>query len=229
MKLTRGESIKLGKAVAAYNREVTKAEKISEYLAPSKVTAKELKEYINTSKQLDKVISNLKSFETSKIIDNDKVQTNLWKVTSQPLARVLAEKTLTIKTKFFEDENANASQELKRIKELNLLHGYERKRKSKRIMQLANPNYIMSLAKQYKDNYLEAMKNFEGLKGYKEWEDFVKSLKPEEFYKYIQNRVTDGSASINSLDIFTIPYRNPEQKDMNNILEDWGLLGNEAA
>lgn len=220
IKWNRGDYTKLGKAVRSFNKEVIKAEAIENSVAPEIINYSELKSKINTRQELNKAINTLKRYSADNMYKN--VNIPKFNITSPAVAQIQAEKKLEKMIIKSEADNVELLQhELERIKNLNKLQGYERKRKEERIKQLADIKYEYKKAYTYRQNYINTIRNaYKNMNGYSSLYKKLNSIKnPIEFYNYIK----ENSVSINDMDIYFQSNQNVTQEHFNSLLESWGL------
>lgn len=219
---TKSDYIKLGKAVSNFNKNVNKAEQIDYSIAPEIVEYSEIKSKINTRAELRKAINSLKRYDAENLYKNQIADIPKWNNTSLAVAQVQAEKKLQKEIIKGDIDNKEALKiELDRIRNLQKLEGYERKRKEQRIMQLADVKYDLRRAQTYRTNYIETIRNvYKGMDGYKELMKKLREIKnPLEFYNTIKN----NAVSINDIDIYYQSNQRITQEHLNNLLESWGI------
>lgn len=219
---TKSDYIKLGKAVSSFNKNVRKAEQIDYTVAPEIVEYTELKTKINTRAELKKAINSLKRYDAENLYKNEIVDIPKWNITSVSVAQIQAEKKIQKEIIKGDVDNKEALKiELDRIRNLQKLQGYERKRKEQRIMQVADVRYELRRAQTFRSNYIETIRNvYKGMEGYKELMKKLRDIKnPLEFYNTIKN----NAVSVNDIDIYYQSNQRVTQEHLNNLLESWGV------
>lgn len=194
-KLSRGDYISLGKAVAKFNRTINelKTEENKTYL-PEKLEYKDVKKNIVVKRDLDRYIKNLRNFskETSDIYlteAGEKITTWERDVLKQESNIALRRMNKQLKTvsKYDKETIETLKANIKNIKSLEKQNKEEFKRTVQRLHKIGISGYQMKKAIQYKENYLKAL---EELKNYKNYNKFMKVLNryknPISFYNFIQ-------------------------------------------
>lgn len=211
IRYTRGDRIKLGQAVARFNRIARSVgiEKRYEYNA--------LKNDIETRDELNRQIDKLKritpqnasKWEESELAREIKLATR----------RLKKELKNTPKGSYLVNSRYGMIRgELENIKGLNALPPSVKKKKIARIEELARKDYDMVVARNYRNWYLKTLDDFfSGCTGFKELKTKINKIRnPLAFYNTIRSH-------INESDIYYIRYSTHTQALFNKILEAWGL------
>lgn len=211
IRYTRGDKIKLGQAVARFNRIAKGAgiEKRYDY--------KTLKNDIETRNELNRQMDKLKritpqnasKWEESELAREIKLATR----------RLKRELKNTPKGSYLVNSRYGMIRgELENIKGLNALPPSVKKKKIARIEELARKDYDMVVARNYRDWYLKTLDDFfSGCTGFKELKTKINKIRnPRAFYNTIRSHTNES-------DIYYIRYSTHTQALFNKILEAWGL------
>lgn len=210
-KLTRGDYIRLGKAVAQFNR--TRNELINmqnrQYM-PDEIDYKEVRDLHVTKTELDKYIKNLKNFSEENMEEViylsgetlTKWESDILEEEKQIALRRLRGKLGSL-GKTHKKERERIESTIKTIKNFEKQVEGDFKDTKERIHRLGARDYNLRRAMQYRKNY---MKSLESLSNFKNYDKLIKRLEkindPLYFYKLIQK-----SNFLNELFVF---YKEPD-------------------
>lgn len=195
-KLTRGDYISLGKAVAKFNRTIRELEKegTRDYL-PETLVYTDVKNMHVTKSELDKYIKNLRNFSeenaTEVIYESGQSRTK-WESDLLEEERQIALRRMRAKLGRVNKYDKKAREQLEfTIKNLTSLEkisdNYDFKDTVRRIHRIGVRDYDMRRAIQFRENYYKAL---EQVSNYKHYEEFKKRLdrftNPLNFFKFIQ-------------------------------------------
>ena len=202
----RSDYAKLRSAVTQFNKKVNELEKLvdeSDFL-PEEKSYQELKEHIVSRRELNRVIKSLKDFnkETGvKIITPGGQELTKWEMTQLNRAQrralnnlakeegqiVLGRQSIGMGDERLQEIEATR----KSINKLGSVKGSDFKRIASRIESVGRTDYKLARDKQFRDNFMKAMKE---LKNYDNYDVFVKELSkiknPTKFYEYINQNST---------------------------------------
>ena len=211
IRYTRGDAIRLGQAVARFNR-IAKGvglEKRYEY--------KTLKNDIETRSELNRQIAKLRRITPENA--GKWAETELNREIKLATSRLKRQLKNTPKGSFMVNNNyAMITGEIENIKKLNELPPSVKKKKIERIEELARKDYDMVVARNYRDWYLKSLDDYyTGCTGFKELKAKIRKIRnPQTFYNMIKSHE-------NEADIYYIRYSTHTQSLFNKILEAWGL------
>lgn len=195
IKLSRGDYISLGKAVAKFNRTINelKTEENKSYF-PEEFKYKDLKEKIVSKTELDRYIKNLRNFkkENSEIyLTESGEKLTIWERNVLEQERKIAIRRMSNKLKKVSEYDKETRITLKsnilNLKNLEKLTKENFKDTVKRIHNIGTKDYDLRKAEQYRENYykaLESISNYENYKKFKKRLDRFKN--PINFYNFIQ-------------------------------------------
>lgn len=199
----RGDYIKLGKAVADFNRKIKEVQTVENSLylpMPEKYST--LRDNIATRKEFNRVINMLKSFSqegAEEIIENDfgdKITKWQYDIAKRGINKGIKELTYELnnfqKTKkekpYKSQDERKVEEQLNNLKSFNTKKGYDFRRMIRRGFKFAETDREMKLAIQYRENYQKALDEISGFKNYEKFKDLLDNIKnPIEFFNFIQN------------------------------------------
>ena len=232
----QGDYIKLGKAVAQFNRKRNELinEENSLYL-PEEINYKEAKENITTRRELNRIIKNLKDFqkegaETLYTTDAGEKITN-WernvvrnevRSINRGINKRISELNEPISSGYSRAQMG--SLELRQLTDtknyLNTFEkqeGYRFKNLVNRIHKWGKADFGFKRAITYRLNYIETMKKYSELDNYDKLMEKLNSITdPDAFYKFV-------SATDNTKDLTMQSDQNLTQLQFNSFLEDLGI------
>lgn len=212
----KGDFIKLGKAVADFNKTISRLERENKNLyLPDKITYSDLKDKIVTRKGFNEAIKDLKSLndeasQKSVKIENgdevlkwyyDKVNRNAER-RERELINDLAQMNLAENKRqkpFRTDEEKQARAELKNLKNLWKPSKISNEGSIKKLTKgeiLSRPKALLKnndidsqirKEKRYYENYIEVMKKYKSLQNYNKLEDYFKKTNAHEFWLKVKD------------------------------------------
>lgn len=235
----RGDYIKLGQAVAHFNKvknEVVKLDNTIEKFLPDTQEYSTLKNQIKTRSELNRVINSLRSFskENSNLIELEGGQLiTQWEYGNLQSLRRQATKYLNkqiqglntvepgqqySRAQMGSQELRTLEAQLKNLEKLESKKGFNFKAIKWRIENLGSYDYSMRKAIVYKENYLKTMEKYSNLDNYELLIDKLKSFSnPISFYEFVKN---DELA----VDLTLQSEQTLKQEAFNAMLERLGIL-----
>lgn len=198
----RGDYIKLGKAVADFNRRIKEVQTVENTLylpMPEKYST--LRDNIATRKEFNRVINMLKSFSqegAEEIIENnfgDKITKWQYNLAKKGIDKGIEELTEQLKSfqktkkekPYKSDEEREVEDRLNNLKKFNTVKGYNFRRLVRRGLRLNEVDREMKLAIQYRENYETALDEISGFKNYDKFKKLLDNIRnPIEFFNFIQ-------------------------------------------
>ena len=232
----RGDYIKLGKAVADFNRKITKlqAEENKLYL-PNIIEYKEAKENILTRAELNRLVNSLRRFQRAGAEDlyTTEAGEELTKWERRELgiqariAQNALKKELKILNTPLESGFSKAQMGSERVKEIKRsierIQGFEGKRgydfrSLKRYIQnRGTSDYSMRKATTYRENYLNVLEKYSHLDNYdKLMNELDKHKNPLSFYEFMSKNELSQDLTYQSDQYYT-------QQAFNSFLQDLGI------
>lgn len=216
MRWKAGDFIKVEKAVADFNKKITKLEQRGVEGLPSKISTEDVQAQIFTKESFKQVLSNLRRFSQKDVKiamtttdSGEKIsewELNTLKkeadIRSAQLQKDLQRYTTPNEQGFTRLQMGNLSAltiqaNLKDVKNFQKLVGKEFSRVRKYIHRTGNESYTYRKAFVYRKNYMEVIKGFEKLDGYEELKKaFNEHSNPEEFYEWIEKTGDDNIIDI---------------------------------
>lgn len=211
IKWTKGDAIRLGRAIAEFNRAIKELEnEINKLYIPNTREYKQLKESIISRAELNRVIRSMKRFSSSEdsaalvTTESGEVLTRWEKkelsyARASALRRVNAElkKIETAEKPYRSDKQKDLEQEIQDLRDLFTFTGDKFDRKRNILLKKASYDYQYHRNLIYKTNYLNVIK-----RDYKEYDnyqiliDYMEKQDPSSFYL--------KSQSIGELDDLTL-------------------------
>lgn len=244
IKWKRSDYIKLGRAVADFNRKINKlnAEERKLYL-PETISYSEVKENINTRSELNRIIKSLKRFQRAGAEELYKTQAGeemtRWERKELSYQSATAQRRLKQELKTLELPNKQGisrvqmgsmrqkeiEAQIRSLKRIEEKTGYEFERLSRRIKMLGTSDYTLKKAYVFQENFMEQLEKLK--KNSPEFEkvyDYFNSIKnPISFFNETQKS--------DVLQDFFVWYQVPEnyasfstQEDLADyILKEYGV------
>lgn len=211
IRYTKGDKIKLGQAVARFNKiaKLAGIDKRYEY--------QRLRDDIETRGELNRQLAKLKRITPENADKWEERELNREiRLATRRLEREL--KNTPKGSYLVNSRYGMISGEIENIKSIKELPPAMKKKKIARIEQLARKDYDMIVARNYRDWYLKSLDEyFSGCSGFKELKSKLSKIRnPRAFYNAI-------SSHTNEADIYYIRYSTHTQALFNRILEAWGL------
>lgn len=235
IKWTKSDYIKLGKAIADFNKKISKLEN-KDYL-PQKLNYKEIKENLLTRQELNNFIKSTRRFlvegAENLYITKAGERTTQWE--RKELQYKTAIITRRINTRIKELNTVKQGQEYSRIQmgsiEFRELQAKQRKinsleqREGYRFLELKEQIHKQGRAdyeykKQYifKENYLEVLKRYSHFDNYNELINFINEnlSNPKKFYEYVSDIDIVGDLTLQSDQYYS-------QMMFNSFVQDFGV------
>lgn len=205
IKWKKGDYIRLGKAVAQFNKKINalQAEERRLYL-PELVNYKEKRDNITTRAELNRLINSLKRFKlegAEELYETEAgEQITKWERRELGLQSRIAQNRLQKELKQLNtpDESGYSrvqmgsirareiEAQLRNLKKIESRTGYDFNALRRRIFNVGTNDYEMRRAIQYRKNYFSMIKNYENFDNYDKLYKKLNSIKnPIEFYNYV--------------------------------------------
>ena len=201
----RGDYVKLGKAVASFNRKINQLDVDEAKYLPDLKDYKELKQNIKSRKELNRIVKSLRRFNiegAEALVELPSGQlVSKWEYREIKLSRNRALKRLEQEKINIEsgkkwvgmgDERLDQIEStINSIKNLENVPSYLFELKLDRIQKLGSYDYELKKAEQYRDNYLSALEEMSTYDNYEILRSKLESIEnPIQFYNYIQQSQT---------------------------------------
>ena len=226
---TKGDAIKLGKAIADFNKAVKALEnEINRLYLPEVREYKEVKESLLKRSELNKIIRSMQRFaryESSADLvtlpngeiltrwekkELDYARAGLLRRVNNELAKIeKAEKP------YRSDKQKELEAQKQELRELYTYTGDEFERKKNKLLKKASPSYELRKQIIYKENYIATIKRkYSNFANYDKLITYMERLSPKAFY--------EKSQSVPELDDLTlISDQTMAQKEFNKFVEEW--------
>lgn len=232
----QGDYIKLGKAVAEFNRKINKlnAEENKLYL-PETIDYKEAKENITTRSELNRLVNSLRRFQREGAEELYTTQAGeeitKWERRELGIQSRIAQTRLQNELKALNEPLESGfsrvqmgstrvreiEAQLKNLKQIETKSGYEFRALKSRIARSGVSDYTMKKAITYMENYLKEMEKYSHFDNY---ELLIRKLKsfsnPISFYNFVSKTELTADLTYQSDEFYTQEY-------FNRFLEDLGI------
>lgn len=196
----KGDYIKLGQAVSRFNKIVNELDVDEREYLPDLRDYKELKEKINSRKELNRVIKSLRrateeNLKTTHVFESGE-EVSRWEFAEINKARRRAFKNLNLEKEVILEGRKSIGMGDERLSEIRAIEesfnkinektGSDLKRLISRIMSVGRSDYKLSKDVQFRENFykaLEGISNFQNYDILKRELDKIKN--PTKFYEYV--------------------------------------------
>lgn len=225
----QGDYIKLGQAVAQFNRKVSQLEKENNSLfIPDKIDYKNAKSNIITRQGLNEYIRNLKLFQqknAEQLIELSngelisKWENDIININRANLQRTLTQRRKALgNPKYPTEEIQQINAQLNDLKNFHLKVGENFSKAIDRIMNNASSDYKFEQATLFRERYIRVME--EKYSSYKNYDKLSKKMNriknPMNFIKYIGNNDLIRDLTYQSEEYYT-------QEQFNDFVEMWDI------
>lgn len=243
----QSDYLKLGKAVADFNRKIKKLEtEENKNYFPEIQNYKELKGTIETRAELNRQIKNMRKFlkEGAEELYTTEAGEEITKWENQLLKREkrTIEKRLNKELESLNEPTesgySKAQMGFSRINEIeNSLRGLQKLEKAAgesfnrlkgRIHFQGRSDYLTKKQRVFRENYMEMLKNFKGYEWYKEYKQKLESFSGnKEFCDYVlsHEKLGDMQYMYDTKDGILVPKAMSTDDFFTKVLEDEGILG----
>lgn len=232
----QGDYVKLGKAVADFNKKVNRlqSEENKLYL-PDTIEYKEARENITTRAELNRMINSLKRFQKEGAEELYTTQAGeditKWERRELGIQSRIAQTRLTRELKALNEPlesgfsraqmGSNRVREieaqLRNLKQIETKSGYEFQRLRSRIARSGVSDYTMKKAIVYMENYLKEMEKYSHFDNYNLLMAKLKSFSnPISFYNFVSKTELTADLTYQSDEFYTQEY-------FNRFIEDLGI------
>lgn len=232
----QGDYVKLGKAVAEFNKKINKlnAEENKLYL-PDTIEYKEAKENITTRAELNRMINSLKRFQKEGAEELYTTQAGeditKWERRELGIQSRIAQTRLQRELKALNEPMESGfsraqmgstrvreiEAQLRNLKQIETKSGYEFQRLRSRIARSGVSDYTMKKAIVYMENYLKEMEKYSHFDNYDKLMAKLKSFtNPISFYNFVSKTELTADLTYQSDEYYTQEY-------FNRFIEDLGI------
>ena len=194
-KLTKGDYISLGKAVAQFNKTINelKNEENKTYF-PEEIKYKDLKEKIVGKNELDRYIKNLRNFKKENAnvyITESGEKLTKWERKVLEQERKIAINRMTKKLEkinpYDKDTRITLTSNIENLKNLENLKKNDFRDTIKRIHNIGVKDYDLRRAIQFRENYYKALEGISHYENYIKFKNRIDRIKnPIKFYEFIE-------------------------------------------
>lgn len=209
IKWRRSDYTKLGKAVANFNRKISAATKNKNVanidFLPELKQYKNVKDAITTRREFNRVVNSLSRINKADALDlvftKSGEELTAWELNETKIQARTRLRQLNKEIEEFQTSNNNLmgnermaeiKKEMFDIKNLETKKGYDFKKLVENIQRKGTSDWEFKMNIVFKNNYLEALKDYENQPYYDELINKIKNLNPTEFYNMIkENNLID--------------------------------------
>lgn len=209
IKWRRSDYTKLGKAVANFNRKISAATKNKNVanidFLPELKQYKNVKDAITTRREFNRVVNSLSRINKADALDlvftKSGEELTAWELNETKIQARTRLRQLNKEIEEFQTSNNNImgnermaeiKKEMFDIKNLETKKGYDFKKLVENIQRKGTSDWEFKMNIVFKNNYLEALKDYENQPYYDELINKIKNLNPTEFYNMIkENNLID--------------------------------------
>ena len=209
IKWRRSDYTKLGKAVANFNRKINAATKNKNVanidFLPELKQYKNVKDAITTRREFNRVVNSLSRINKADALDlvftKSGEELTAWELNETKIQARTRLRQLNKEIEEFQTSNNNLmgnermaeiKKEMFDIKNLETKKGYDFKKLVENIQRKGTSDWEFKMNIVFKNNYLEALKDYENQPYYDELINKIKNLNPTEFYNMIkENNLID--------------------------------------
>ena len=232
----QGDYVKLGKAVADFNKKVNRlqSEENKLYL-PETIDYKEAKENITTRKELNRLVNSLRRFQREGAEELYTTQAGeditKWERRELGIQSRIAQTRLQRELKALNEPMESGfsraqmgstrvreiEAQLRNLKQIETKSGYEFQRLRSRIARTGVSDYTMKKAITYQQNYIKEMEKYSHFDNYDLLMAKLKSFKnPISFYEFVSKTELTADLTYQSDEYYTQEY-------FNRFIEDLGI------
>ena len=232
----QGDYVKLGKAVADFNKKVNRlqSEENKLYL-PETIDYKEAKENITTRKELNRLVNSLRRFQREgaeelyttgageEITKWERRELGIQsRIAQTRLQRELKALNEPMESGFSRAQMGSTrvreiEAQLRNLKQIETKSGYEFQRLRSRIARTGVSDYTMKKAITYQQNYIKEMEKYSHFDNYDLLMAKLKSFKnPISFYEFVSKTELTADLTYQSDEYYTQEY-------FNRFIEDLGI------
>ena len=228
IKWTKGDAIRLGRAIAEFNRAVKELEnELNKLYLPELKEYRVVRESLKTRAELNRIIKSMQRF-SKYTTSADLVTTESGEVMTKwekkelnyaragLLRKVNSElkKIETAEKPYRSDKQKELEVERQRLRDLFTLTGEDFTRAKNQVLRKASKDYELNRLITYKNNYMKTLEKYQNFNNYEELISYMKKLSPKAFY--------DKSQSTPALDDLTLlSDQSMAQNEFNNFVEEW--------
>lgn len=235
----RGDYVKLGRAVAEFNRKIDKVrtEENQDYL-PEKISYRNLKDNILTRQELNRQINSLKRFQRENASNLYETQASMrltnWEREELRINERVAKAKQTREINRFNNETKASSGftreqmgslELQRMKasrnnlgKLETVVGKEFDRLRRRLRTWGSSDFSMRRSITYRKNYIDTMKKYKSFKNYDKLKAKMDELSnPMDFYDFMSKNELTKDLTYQSDQVYG-------ENEFNNYLISLGII-----
>lgn len=236
---TKSDSIRLGKAIASFNKKIRSSLESDEIL-PELREFNQVKENILTRRELNNVLNSLKRFKeegaTNVIQLEGGEYITKWEYEELKKRRAIELRRLNKEYRELEkvqegqvasriQMGSNRAEEIKAriesLKKLEMQKGYKFRMKKESIYIQGRSDIKLMQAKVWRENFIKEFEKYKNLEGYKIFVNEMNKIKnPIKFFEKFGGHELYGDLHYDSTQNFT-------QSDFNKLLEAFGISFNE--
>lgn len=228
IKWTKGDAIRLGRAIADFNKAVKALEsEIDKLYLPELREYREARSVIKTRGELERIIKSMQRFtkyaEEPELVTlpSGEIMTK-WEKRELDIARGVQIRKINSELKKIEradkpyrsDRQKELEAERDKLRNIYKLGGESFDKAKSNVFKKASKDYEINRLTIYKNNYINSLKKYQNFKEYQRLIDTLNNMSPKAFY--------DRSQSVPQLDDLTyISDQTMAEAEFNSFVEMW--------
>lgn len=228
IKWTKGDAIRLGRAIADFNKAVKALEtEIDKLYLPELREYREARSVIKTRGELERIIKSMQRFtkyaEEPELVTlpSGEIMTK-WEKRELDIARGVQIRKINSELKKIEradkpyrsDRQKELEAERQKLRDIYKLGGDFFEKAKANVFKKASKDYEIHRLMIYKNNYINTLKKYENFKNYQMLVDYLEKMSPKAFY--------EKSQSVPQLDDLTyISDQTMAEAEFNSFVELW--------
>lgn len=228
IKWTKGDAIRLGRAIADFNKAVKALEtEIDKLYLPELKEYREARSVIKTRAELQRIIKSMQRFtkyaEEPELVTlpSGEIMTK-WEKRELDIARGVQIRKINSELKKIEradkpyrsDRQKELEAERDKLRNIYKLGGVFFEKAKANVFKKASKDYEIHRLMIYKNNYINTLKKYENFKNYQMLVDYLEKMSPKAFY--------EKSQSVPQLDDLTyISDQTMAETEFNSFVEMW--------
>lgn len=230
IKWKQGDYVKLGKAVANFNKKINALQNEENKLyLPENLKYNDLKSNIKTRKELNRIINSLNRFKKEGseelYITEAGEQMTKWERRELGIQSRIAQMRLTkelskmdkVAKPYRTHREIEINAQLKNLKSIEKKKGVELSRLKQRIKTVGTSDYVMRKSIIFQENYLREMEKYSGFANYDKLMEILKAIRnPISFFEFVSQNEITGDLTYQSDQTYS-------QKEFNKFVERFGI------
>lgn len=230
IKWKKGDLIKLGKVVSNFNKKIAAADKTNKEnidFLPDLKKFENIKDSITTRREFNRIINSLKRINKADALDlvytKSGEEISMWELNETRIQARIRIRQLNKEIEAFQTSKTNnqlmgserygeIKKEIEDIKNIDLKKGYDFKKIMRSIQTKGTADWTFKMNIVFKNNYLEALKDYQNEPYYNELIKKIQDLNPNDFYNMIKDN--------NLIDFLNADWYRLDRNKYSNLLRE---------